>query len=71
MGAKLRLNFEGEDGKTVTFTYNYADPDASSTNVQRLVQGLITNGSIFENPPVAAKSAVIVITTEKAFDVSA
>ncbi len=69
MAAKLVLEFAGT-GSDVIFTYNYVDTNITTANVKALVNGLITNGSIFENPPVSAKSAKIITTTSTAYDLS-
>ncbi|MBQ7150921.1 MAG: DUF2922 domain-containing protein [Synergistaceae bacterium] len=68
---KLVLAFEGSNGKEVSFTYSYADPEVESATVKALVNGIIANGEIFDNPPVKAKSAKIVTTTESYFNLDA
>lgn len=67
--SKLVLEFEGT-GKSVQFSYNYADPEVTEASVKALVNGLIANGSIFENPPLTATNAKIVTTTETDYDLS-
>ena len=69
MASKLVLEFEGTSGE-VKFNYNYANPSASTANIKALVNGIITNGSIFENPPTKAVSAKIVTTTEDIIDIT-
>ena len=64
--SKLVLEFEGT-GKTVTFSYKYADPNTTTATIKTLMTGLITNGSIFANPPLRAKSAKIVTTQESSY----
>lgn len=66
--AKLVMVFTSATGDDVTFSYNHADTEMAASSVQALVQGLITNGSIFAVPPVAAKSAKIVTTTSEDVD---
>ncbi|MBQ7217036.1 MAG: DUF2922 domain-containing protein [Synergistaceae bacterium] len=68
--SKLVLTFAGTN-KDVSFSYNYANSEAASAKVKALMNGLIANGSIFENPPVSAKSAKIVTTTTTEYDLSA
>ena len=58
---KLSMTFTTADG-TTTISYNYADPNVSVQNVNALMAGIITNGSIFAKVPLAAKSAKIVTT---------
>ncbi len=70
MAAKLVLEFAGT-GSDVKFSYNYADNNITTANVKALMNGLIANGSIFENPPVSAKSAKIITTNTTVYDLSA
>ena len=70
MASKLVIDFAGTTGD-VKFSYNYANPEMSATSVKALATALITNGSVFDNPPVTAKSAKIVTTTEEEYDISA
>ena len=69
MASKLVLEFTGVGGKA-TFSYNYANPDTTPTTVKALMQGMITNGSIFAIPPVEAVSAKLVTTTTDEYDLS-
>ena len=66
---KLVLEFLA-NGSTVKYSYNYAKPEATTANIKALMAGMITNGSIFENPPLEAKAAKLVTTDEEAFDLS-
>ena len=68
-GVKLVLKFEDSNGKDVIFSFPYANPSASRTQVKALMNGIITNGSIFEHVPVEKKSAKLVTTTQTAVDV--
>lgn len=70
MAAKIVIDFAGTSGD-VKFSYNYADEDTTNAKAKALVNGLITNGSIFANPPVTVKSAKIVITNETEYDLDA
>ena len=71
MSSKLVMTFADANSDEVKFSYSYADKDASNTSIRQLVAGMITNGSIFTNAPVASKSAKIITTTEKEIDLSA
>ena len=64
MAAKLGLEFTDANGKSCTIRYSHVDEDVSSSDVVALVNGIITNGSIFATVPVSAKDATIVVTTE-------
>ena len=68
--AKLVLDFAGTNGD-VSFSYNYADDEASTASIKALVNGLIANGSIFENPPVTAKNAKVITTTTSEYNLNA
>lgn len=65
---KLVLEFYSATGETIQYSYKYAKPSAGTENVKALMQAMITNGTIFARPPVAAKSAKEVITTESVYD---
>ena len=67
--SRLVMAFTGTDGDA-SFSYNYAKPNASTADIKTLVTGMITNGDIFANPAVAAKSAKIVTTSETVIDLS-
>lgn len=62
----LVLEFESS-GTNVKFSYKYADTNTTTQEIKTLMQTLITNGVIFENPPLVAKSAKIVTTTESQY----
>ena len=70
-GTKLVLGFETSSGSTTTFTFNYAKPTATLTNVKSAMSSITSNGSIFTNVPVTSKSAKLVTTTEQEYDLSA
>ena len=69
-GIRLVLNFETSNGKNVIFSFNHAKPSATAAQVKALMEGIITNGSIFTNAPVTAKSATKVVTEESEYDLS-
>ena len=62
----LVLEFEGS-GETVKFSYKYANNTTTTQQIKTLMQTLITNGVIFDNPPLVAKSAKIVTTSESSY----
>ena len=66
----LVINFAGQTGDSVKFSYKYANPSVTTNTVKALINGLIANGSIFENPPVTAKSAKLVTQSEAEYDLS-
>lgn len=53
-----------------TFSYNYADPQATSSSVRQAATALVTNGSIFATPPISVKTAKLVTTTETPYSLS-
>lgn len=71
MADRLVLEFYDSERNTVTMTYNYADEEVTTANVRALVNGIISNGSIFQKVPVSAKSAKLVQTTESEFQLGA
>ena len=70
-GTKLVLNFETNEDKTMTISFNYAKPSAESSAVKALMNAIITNNSIYENVPTVMKSAKTVTTSENIYDLSA
>ena len=70
-GTKLICTFETSSGSTTSFTFSYAKPGATLANVKALMSAITTNGSIFGNVPVTAKSAKTVTTAENEYDLSA
>lgn len=69
-GTKLVLTFNCEGGKEGTFSYKYAKPAATSTQVKAAAQAMIANGEIFETRPLEIKSAKMVTTSETVFDLA-
>lgn len=67
-GTKLVCVFADADGNNITMSYNYADPEVSTSSVQAFCQGVITNGSIFDKIPLRIKSAKVVSTSERVIE---
>lgn len=65
--SKLVLTFSTAEGKK-NWTYNYANPQASTVNVKALMSGMIANGSIFAYPPLMSSAAKMVTTSESDYD---
>lgn len=63
-GTSLVMSFFDGENNSVNFTYKYADPQVQASTVKTLSQAIITNGSIYANTPVTAKSAKLVTTIE-------
>ncbi len=64
MATRLKMVYSTETGST-THSYNYVSPDTATTaHVSALASATITNNAIFANPPLALKSATVVVTTE-------
>lgn len=51
-----------------SFSYNYADEDATQADVRSLASALVTNGSLFENVPTEIKAAKIITTTTSEYN---
>lgn len=64
MATKLVLDFKDTGGTTRRWSFNYVDSDVTSSQVTSLMDGMITNGSIFTFPPVSKYAAKLVVTTE-------
>ncbi|MBQ7562241.1 MAG: DUF2922 family protein [Synergistaceae bacterium] len=66
---KLVMTFKCEDGKEHNFSWNHADDTMRDADAKNLADTIITNGSIFENVPVEATGAKVVVTTESELDI--
>lgn len=66
---KLSLTFATQTGSSSTLSFKYANPNVASAKVKALINGIISNGSLWANVPVSAKSAKIVIIDEEKFDI--
>jgi len=64
MATKLTLQFKDASGSNIRYSFNYADPEVDATDVKTLMQTMITNGSIYQKPPITIVSAKTVTTTE-------
>ncbi len=67
-GTKLQLKFETMAG-IKTWNFNYAKSEPTDQQVRTAMQAMITNGSVFEHPPIRASSAKTITTTETVFDI--
>lgn len=67
---RLAMSFTKSNGDPVTMSYNYAKPTATNAQIKALMQGIITNGSIFKNVPAYIKSAEFITTDKTAIDLS-
>ena len=67
-GTKLQLKFETMAG-IKTWNFAYAKSEPTDQQVRTAMQAMITNGSVFENPPIRASSAKTITTTETVFDI--
>ena len=68
--ARLSLNFTKSSGELMNITYSNVKQNVSSANVKALMQGIIANGDIFSNRPVAIISAEIITTDKTVVDLS-
>ena len=68
-GTRLDLTFVNDNGNSVTYKYNYINSEVDSLSVKALMQGMITNGSVFTNPLVTKKSATIITNRETAINI--
>ena len=69
--SKLKLVFKNAGGEDVNFTFSSADKNVESSDVRALMNGMITNGTIYTNVPVAISSATMITTTETEINVNA
>lgn len=68
-GTVLKLQFDTMSGSK-TWSFKYAKPNAGLQTVKTLAQTMITNGSIYETPPVVCRDIREVTTNETVYDIS-
>jgi hypothetical protein len=66
----LRLVFDGNSGKKVTFAYPCAKSGASAVQVKTLMQVMVANGDIFSEVPRYLSGAEFVSREVTAVDIS-
>ena len=70
ISTRLSLDFTKSNGDLINITYGNIKQDVSAANVKALMEGIVANGSIFENVPAAIKSAKIITTEATAVNLS-
>lgn len=65
---KLKMQFnvtpsESSTSTKRTWTFNYISEEVTESNVQGVATAMITNGSIFDTPPVSIITGIIEETT--------
>jgi hypothetical protein len=69
MATSLKLVFDGSD-KKISMTFPYANASATAAQVKALMQGIVVNGDIYADPPLALSKADFVINTVAPVDLS-
>ena len=70
MATNLKLVFDGNDGKKVSFNFPYADADASAIQVKALMQIIVANGDIYSEVPQSISKAEFFVSEVRPIDVS-
>ena len=70
MAIRLRLVFDGSGGKKVALSFPCVDSASAPALIKTLAQTIVTNGSIYSEPPLAAKSADFLVNTTIPIDIS-
>lgn len=70
-GTKLNIVFNNADGGTTSYTWNYADPGATKSDVLALGAAMIANTSILASTLVSVKSAKTITTSENVYELDA
>ena len=65
MATDLKLYFTGAGDRKINFSLPYADASATAADVKALMQGMITNGDIYSDAPLAIVKAEFVGRTVK------
>ena len=68
-GVAIKMKFDTMSGSR-TWTYNHADSSATVQQVKAAAQAMIDNGSVYQSVPIKLVSAVQVVTSESAYDIS-
>lgn len=68
-GVKLQLTFDTMAGSR-TWSFSRAKPSSGLSAVTALGTAMVTNGSIFTNPPTRLTAAKEVVTSENVYDIS-
>ena len=66
----LQLNFKDNNNDKLVFSYPHAKSTASASDVKALMQGMITNNSIWQKNPNTISSAKLISRTVSEFDLS-
>lgn len=61
-GTKLVMKFDTAAGQK-TWSYDYVNPTSSSNNLKAVADAIITNGSIYQYPPLALVSMELQTTS--------
>lgn len=69
-GTKLQLTFRDATAATRKWNFSNADNSVTRQEVKALMQGMITNGSIYKYPPVTAVSAHLVTTSTEPINIT-
>ena len=70
MNTNLRLTFDGNDGRNVSFNFPFADSSASATQVKTLMQIITANGEIYAEAPQSPSRAEFVVRDVIPIDIS-
>lgn len=67
-GVKLVYTFTDADGKKVQYSYNHANPSATTAEVKAMATALITNTAVLAKTLVTCDKIVQVTTSEDEYD---
>ena len=70
MATNLRLVFDGNEGKRVSFNFPFANSDAPAAQVRTLMQVIVANGDIYSEVPQALSKAEFFISEVRPIDIS-
>lgn len=68
-GVKLQLKFGTMAGEKV-WNFSRAKQNVTTAQVKALMTSMISNGAIYQEPPLTMRSAKVIVTTEDEFDLS-
>ena len=70
MASNLKLVFDGNSGKKVSFNFPFADVTAPAAQVKTLMQIIATNGDIYSEAPQSPLKAEFVINEVRPINIS-
>ena len=69
MATNLKLVFDGNSGKKISFSFPFADAEAYAAQVKTLMQVIVTNGDIYSEVPQSLSKAEFYVSEVTPIDI--